>query len=155
MRMDARRFPATRSMSGITLLEIMAVVVIMGIIATIVTKVVIDQVQEARGTATEVEMRNVMDTLELFFLANNFYPSSEQGLKALVEKPSSGRIPKKYPPNGYLNAVPKDKWGNDYIYRSPGSGRPYEIISYGRDGEEGGEGYDADIKSWELDRREE
>ena len=145
------RKPAGRHAAGVTLLEIMVVVAIMGMIAGIVTKLVMDRLQEARVTTTGTEMRNIMDALEFFYMDNHFYPSTEQGLRALVEKPATGRIPGKFPPNGYLSAFPRDEWNNDYLYISPGAQRPYEIISLGRDGEEGGEGYDADIKSWELD----
>ena len=135
---------------GFTLLEIMVVVIIMGMIASIVTKVVVDRIELARVETTKMQIAEIAGALEQFYLDNGFYPSTEQGLQALVTKPTSGRVPDKWQEHGYMASVPADKWGRDFIYVSPGTHADYEITSLGRDGVEGGEGFDADIHSWEL-----
>jgi len=135
---------------GFTFIELMAVIVILGILAMIVMPRFFGRIDEARITATQLQIKNLEQALRLFYLDNGFYPDTEQGLKALVEKPTVGRIPPKWREGGYLekNIIPKDAWGNDFIYLSPGSqGEDFEIISLGRDGREGGEGPDADISS--------
>jgi general secretion pathway protein G len=97
-------------------------------------------------------MKSIEEALGLFKLDNGFYPSTDQGLKALVEKPETGRIPTKYSVDGYLKKKPVDPWGSDYVYLSPGlHSQQFDLISYGADGQPGGEGFDADINSWELD----
>jgi len=135
---------------GLTLLEVLVVLMILGMIAGIVTKVVTDRVDQARADSGKIQITEIMDALDMFYLDNSFYPTGDQGIAALVEKPTSGRIPDKWPENGYLKAVPLDPWRRDYIYISPGAHGKYDIICLGRDGAEGGEGYDADIASWEL-----
>ena len=150
MRIPARRLGGTRTITALTLVEIMVVVLIMGMIAGLVTKVVIDRLQEAKVETARTQIAELVDTLELFYMDNDFYPSSDQGLRALEFKPATGRIPKKWPLSGYMSSIPKDPWGNNYDYVSPGAVKPFEIISYGRDGEVGGEGFDADVRSWEL-----
>jgi general secretion pathway protein G len=142
-----------RNRKGFTFIELMAVIVILGILAMLVMPRFFDRIDEAKKTAVKVQMKNFEGALKLFYLDNGFYPDTEQGLQALVEKPSVGRIPPKWRENGYLEkkAIPRDPWGNEYIYLSPGrQGEDYEIISYGRDGREGGEGPDADISSSEI-----
>ncbi|MCD6415315.1 MAG: type II secretion system major pseudopilin GspG [Planctomycetes bacterium] len=144
------RWPRTlQSVRGFTLLEVMVVVLILGMIAGIATKVVVDRLERARVQTAKIQIHEIMDALEFFYQDNNFYPSSEQGLKALVTAPADERI-RDWPENGYLHGVPKDPWGSDYDYISPGAHGRYEIICYGRDAMAGGEGFDADIKSWEL-----
>ncbi len=135
---------------GFTLIELMVVVVILGILATIVTPLVLRRVDETRRTATKVQIKNFESALGMFKLDNALYPMTEQGLRALVEKPTTGRILENW--KQYLPKIPKDQWGNDYVYICPGmDGRDYDIISFGQDGEEGGEGNNADIESWNLD----
>jgi len=129
-----------------TLLEIMVVVVIMGIIAGIVTKVVVDKAERARVVKARTEIAEMRDALGLFFIDNAFYPSSLQGL---VTKPGDREV-KNWPPGGYMPTIPKDPWGNEYLYVSPGVNHPFEITCLGADGVEGGEGFDADIHSWDL-----
>lgn len=146
MRMQRRN----RNAAGLTLLEIMVVVVIMGMIAGIVAKVVTDRIESARVETAKTQIAEFAGALELFYLDNSFYPATDQGLEALVTKPTSGREPVKWPERGYMTAIPADPWGHEYVYVSPGSNAPFEIISLGRDGVEGGEGFDADIASWEL-----
>ncbi|RKY31167.1 MAG: type II secretion system protein GspG [Candidatus Omnitrophota bacterium] len=138
---------------GFTFIELMAVIVILGILATLIMPRIFGRIEQAKITSAKLQIKNFEAALKLFYLDNGFYPSTEQGLRALIEKPTTGRIPKKWREGGYLEKkkIPKDPWGNDYIYLSPGRhGEEYEIISYGRDGKEGGEGPDADISSSEL-----
>lgn len=136
---------------GMTLIEIMVVVAIIGSIAALVTVNVLDYLDESKVDTTKIEIKNVEGALEQFKRKHGFYPTTEQGLQALVEKPTVGRSPENYPKGGYLKKIPKDAWGNDFTYYSPGvSGHDYEIISLGRDGQEGGDDYDADIKNYEI-----
>lgn len=137
---------------GFTLIEIMVVVVILGILAAVVVPRFLSRPDEAKVTKAKVDIKSLEEVLGLYKLDNGFYPSTDQGLKALVEKPETGRIPGKYPEGGYLKKVPTDPWGNPYIYLSPGvHSRDFDIISYGADGQPGGEGFDADLNSWELE----
>ncbi|MGB9642858.1 MAG: type II secretion system major pseudopilin GspG [Candidatus Ratteibacteria bacterium] len=139
---------------GFTFIELMAVVVILGILAMYVMPKIFGRVDQAKVTAAKVQIKSFEQALKLFYLDNSFYPSTEQGLEALVEKPTTGRIPEKWREGGYLekNTIPLDPWGHPYVYLSPGrNGEDYEIISYGKDGQEGGTGYDADISSSEIE----
>jgi len=141
-----------RDNRGFTLIEIMVVVVILGILAAIVVPRLLSRPDEAKVTKAKVDMKSIEESLGLFKLDNGFYPDTDQGLKALVNKPTTGRIPAKYSVDGYLKKTPVDPWGSDYIYLSPGlHDHNFDLISYGADGEPGGEGFDADINSWELD----
>ncbi len=142
-----------RKKGGFTLIEIMVVVVIIGLLATLVTLNVLPRAEQAKRTKAVSDIKTLMNALELYKLDNGTYPSQEQGLKALVEKPTTGNIPKHWREGGYLNSnkVPLDPWGHPYVYIYPGRHGKYDIISYGRDGEPGGEGEDADITSWNLD----
>lgn len=142
-----------RKNAGFTLIEIMVVVVILGILATFLVPKIINRPDEARITKVKNDIKAIESALKLYKIDNGFYPTTEQGLSALIEKPDMEPIPRNWKKGGYLNSegAPKDAWGNEYIYRSPGSeGRDYEIISYGADGKEGGEGMGADIKSYDL-----
>jgi len=139
------------SQKGFTLIEIMIVIVILGILAGLIVPKIMNEPDKARVVKAKLQIQNLSMALKKFKMDNGFYPSTEQGLEALVKKPVIGRIPKNYPPKGYLSKVPKDPWGNDYIYICPGEHADFEIISYGADGKEGGEGFDADIKSYELE----
>ncbi|MEZ4485464.1 MAG: type II secretion system major pseudopilin GspG [Syntrophotaleaceae bacterium] len=136
---------------GFTLIEILVVVTILGILAAIVVPRILERPEEARRTKAAVDIKGLEEALGLFKLDNGFYPSTEQGLQALVVKPQTGRIPNRYPENAYLKKTPVDPWGNPYIYLSPGVHDQYDLISYGADGEPGGDGNDADIQSWEQD----
>ncbi len=135
---------------GMTLIEIMVVVAIIGSIAALVTVNVLDYLDESKVDTTKISIKNVEGALEQFKRKHGFYPTTEQGLQALVEKPSTGRVPDNYPKDGYLKKLPKDAWGNEFIYTSPGQGQDYDIVSLGRDGQESGEDYDTDIKNHDI-----
>lgn len=137
--------------AGMTLIEIMVVLAIIGSIAALITVNVLDFLDESKVETSKVTIHNVENALEQFKRRHGFYPTTEQGLSALLEKPSIGRVPDNYPSNGYLKKLPKDAWHTEFVYYSPGiHGNAYEIISYGGDGQEGGEEIDADLNSWEL-----
>ena len=138
---------------GMTLIEIMAVIAIIGLIMGIVAVGIVPRLRKAERKSAEMQIHNIETALDQFRLDNGYYPATDQGLKALVEKPSSGRIPRDFQDGGYLPKLPKDPWGNEYHYSIPGThGNSYEISSLGSDGQEGGEGEDADIQSWETDK---
>ncbi len=139
---------------GFTLLEILIVITILGILASLVAVRLMDRPGEARITKAKLDIKALENALKLFKLDNAFYPSTEQGLKALVQKPTVGRIPQNWREGGYLEKgeVPKDPWGREYYYMSPGvHNKDFDIWTYGADGEEGGEGEDADIGNWNID----
>jgi general secretion pathway protein G len=138
--------------AGFTLIEIMVVVVILAILGSLVVPKILENVDKARVTKAQSDIRSLSTALDLFRLDNFRYPTSEQGLDALVHQPDPSFT--NYRAGGYLQAVPKDPWGNAYVYTSPGkNGRDYEIESMGRDGKPGGESYDADISTTTLDQR--
>ena len=139
-------------MAGFTLLEIIVVVFILGLLAAIVAPKIIGRTDDARIAEAKVQIKNLETALKLFKLDNGFYPATEQGLAALVEKPTMGQIPQKYREGGYLEQkkIPFDPWNNPYIYISPGLHGDFDIASLGADGREGGEGKDADILSWDM-----
>ena len=140
---------ATRQ-SGFTLIEIMVVVIIIGILAAIVAPNVIGRVDDAQITKAKAEIRNLESALKFYRLDNFQYPTSEQGLDALVTKPADPNI-RNWKAGGYLDRLPKDPWGNDYQYLNPGQNGEIDIYSFGRDGRPGGEGIDADMGNWNLE----
>lgn len=141
-----------RGDKGFTLLEVIVVVFILSILAAIVAPRIIGRTDDARIAEAKVQIKNFETALKLFKLDNAFYPSTEQGLAALVEKPTIGQVPQKYREGGYLEQrkIPADPWGNPYIYISPGVYGDFDLMSYGADGREGGEGKDADIRNWDM-----
>ena len=139
------------SQSGFTLIEILVVVVILGILAGIVVPRLLGEPEKARRTKAQVQIRSFEEALAGFKLDNGFFPSTDQGLQGLVDKPQIGKIPTNFRAKGYIKKVPADPWGNPYIYLSPGLHDDYDIISYGQDGVAGGDGDDADINSWEIE----
>jgi general secretion pathway protein G len=139
-----------RGREGFTLIEIMVVIVILGLLAALVVPKLVGRTEEAKKTQSRVQIKSIEQALELFKLDNGFFPTTEQGLEALIRLPDAGRVPKNYRKGGYLDRLPKDPWGNAYVYVSPGSHGDYDISSYGADGAPGGEGEDADINSWET-----
>lgn len=141
-----------RHCRGFTLIEIMVVVVILGILAAIVVPRFLDRPDQAKVTKARIDINGLEQALGMFKLDNGFYPSTEQGLAALVTIPETGRIPAKYAEGGYLKQVPLDPWNNSYVYISPGlHNKDFDLTSFGADGEPGGEGFDADINNWELE----
>ena len=128
---------ACNKRKGFTLVEIMVVVVILGLLAALVIPNVFGQTVEAKRTAAATQIKTIEQALDLYRLNNGFYPTTEQGLEALVTKPTTNPQPKKYADGGYMKKVPLDPWGNPYIYRSPGEKGAIDIISTGPDGEEG------------------
>lgn len=147
--------PRHRRSRGFTLIEIMAVVLIIGLLGGIVGAVVFSQVDKARVNTAHAQVKQLESVLEFYRMDNARYPSSEQGLQALVRKPSGDPQPRNYRPEGYLQGgvVPKDPWGEDYQYRSPGEHNPYsfDLWSLGADGKPGGDGNDADVGNWASD----
>jgi len=143
----------TRDTRGFTLIEIMVVMVILGILAGLIVPRIMDRPEEARRTKAAIQIGSIEQALKLYKLDNGKYPSTEQGLQALIEAPSVGRLAKKWREGGYMDKgkVPKDSWGNEFVYISPGLHGDFDLMSYGPDGEPGGEGGDADINNWELE----
>ena len=141
-----------KGQDGFTLLEIIVVVVILGILAAIVAPKFIGRTEDARITEARIQMRNFETALKLYKLDNHVYPTTAQGLEALVSKPTVGTEVKNYRTGGYMaqSRIPEDPWRNPYIYISPGSHGDFDIISLGADGLEGGDDNNADIKNWEL-----
>ena len=141
-----------RKADGFTLLEIIVVVFILSLLAAIVAPKIMGRTDDARIAEAKVQIRNLETALKLFKMDNGFYPDTEQGLQALVEKPVGGRVPPNFREGGYLEQkkIPQDPWGNTYVYVSPGLNGDYDLFSYGADGKEGGEGKDGDIKSWDM-----
>lgn len=135
---------------GFTLIEIMVVVVIMGILAALVVPKLISRTGESKVAAARVDISTVMQALKLYKLDNQRYPTTEQGLQALVTKPSTGPAANGWKSGGYVEKLPKDPWGNPYQYLSPGIKGEVDIFSLGADGQPGGSGDDADIGSWDI-----
>jgi len=139
-----------RGQRGFTLLEVMVVVVILGILAALVVPKIISRPDEARIIAAKQDIASLMQALKLYRLDNQRYPTTEQGLQALVTKPTAAPIPTNWKTGGYVERLPKDPWGNAYQFLNPGVHGEIDVFSYGADRAPGGEGNDADIGSWNL-----
>lgn len=138
------------SQRGFTLIEIMVVVVIMGILAALVVPKLMGRTDDARIIAAKQDIATVMQAVKLYKLDNQRYPTTEQGLQALIAKPTVGPAANGWKTGGYLDKLPKDPWGNPYQYLSPGIKGEIDVFSLGADGQPGGSGNDADIGSWDL-----
>ena len=152
--MKVKKMPKHRlKESGFTLIELMVVIVILGILAGFVVPRIMGRPEEARRMKARVQIESIETALNLYKLDNGSYPTTEQGLQALVEAPTVGTLPRAWRNGGYLEKgkVPKDPWGNDYLYLSPGVHGDFDLFSYGADGEPGGEDKNADVNSWELE----
>ena len=135
---------------GFTLIEIMVVVIILGILTAIVAPNVIGRVDDAQIARVQQDLRGIENALKFYRLDNFAYPTNEQGLQALVTKPNDPNI-RNWKAGGYLDRLPKDPWGKEYLYLNPGQNGEIDIYTLGRDGRPGGTGIDADIGSWELE----
>ena len=136
-----------RSVVGFTLIEIMVVLVIIGVLAALIVPNVLERADEARVTAARTDINNLMQALKLYKLDNQRYPTAEQGLQALIAKPSAMPVPPNWKP--YLEKLPNDPWGRPYQYLNPGVKGEIDVMSFGADGQAGGEGKNADIGSWQ------
>ena len=145
--------PGFMNQRGFTLIELMVVIVILGILAGLIIPRIMGRPEEARRMKARVQIESIETALKLYKLDNGSYPSTEQGLQALVEAPSVGQLPRAWRDGGYLEKgrVPKDPWDNEFIYLSPGVNSDFDLISYGADGEPGGEDNDKDVNNWELE----
>lgn len=137
---------------GFTLIEIMVVVVIIGLLTAVVTTQVVGRIDEARVTKAKQDLKQIEFALTMYRMDNSRYPTTEQGLQALVVRPTSEPQPINWKAEGYLARLSQDPWKNDYVYVSPGENGPYDLWSLGADQREGGEGTDADISVWDLDQ---
>jgi general secretion pathway protein G len=142
---------ALRRQHGFTLIEIMVVVIIIGLLAAVVVPQFLGRVDDARVAKAKQDIQAMESALTLYKLDNFRYPSTEQGLNALVQKPADPDI-RNWKEGGYLKRLNKDPWGHDYQYAYPGSQGEFDLYSFGRDGQAGGEGPDADIGNWNLDK---
>ncbi len=137
----------SRSGRGFTLIELLVILVIIGVLAALIVPNVIDRAEESRVTAARADIGNLMQALKLYRLDNGRYPTQEQGLQALVQRPSQGPAAPNWRP--YVDKLPNDPWGRPYQYLNPGVHGPVDVFSLGADGQPGGSGLDADIGSWE------
>jgi general secretion pathway protein G len=138
---------AIRRSRGFTLIELMVVLVIIGVLGALIVPNLIDRADDARVTAAKTDVNNIMQALKLYKLDNQRYPSAEQGLDALVKKPTVGNLPPNWKP--YVDKLPGDPWGRAYQYLNPGIKGEIDVFSFGADGQPGGEGKNADIGSWQ------
>jgi general secretion pathway protein G len=133
--------------AGFTLIELMVVLIIIGVLAALIVPNVLERADDARVTAAHTDVTNLMQALKLYRLDNQRYPTAEQGLQALITKPTTEPIPPNWKP--YLEKLPNDPWGRPYLYLNPGVKGEVDVMSYGADGQQGGEGKNADIGSWQ------
>ena len=143
----ASRRSAPHTTRGFTLIELMVVLVIIGVLGALIVPNVLDRAAGARVTAARTDVNNLVQALKLYKLDNQRYPSSEQGLRALVAKPTTGVIPPNWKP--YLDKLPNDPWDHPYQYANPGVKGEIDVYSFGADGQIGGEGNDAEVGSWQ------
>jgi general secretion pathway protein G len=139
--------------AGFTLIELMVVIVILGILAGLIIPRFMGEPDKAKQAAAKTQIVSLETALKMYKLDNGGYPTTEQGLKALVEAPTIGNLPKNWRQGGYLEKgkIPKDPWGNEFVYISPGTHGDFDLVCLGADGEPGGEGVNKDINNWEND----
>ena len=142
--------PVRHDHRGFTLIEIMVVIVILGVLAALVVPRVLDRPDEARAVAAKSDIAAIMSALKLYRIDNQRFPTTEQGLAALVARPEQPPAPPNWKPGGYLEKLPKDPWGRPYQYLNPGLKGEIDVLSLGADGQPGGTGVDADVGSWDL-----
>ncbi len=142
-----------RNEKGFTLIELMVVIVILGILAGLIVPRIMGRPEEARQAKARIQIESIETALKLYKLDNGSYPTTEQGLQALVEPPEVGELAESWREGGYLEKgkIPKDPWGEEYVYLSPGTQGDFDLMSYGADGEPGGEGKNKDITNWDIE----
>ena len=150
MSKNLRQWQSSSVQRGFTLIEIMVVVIILGILVAMVAPNVIGRIDDAQITKAKTEIRTLESAMKFYRIDNFVYPTTEQGLEALVRKPADPNI-RNWKTGGYVDRLPNDPWGNPYMYLNPGSHGEIDIYTLGRDGQPGGEGIDADIGNWNLD----
>ncbi len=146
-RLELQANARGRRLRGFTLIELMVVLVIIGVLAALIVPNVLSRTDDARVTAARTDVNNLMQALKLYRLDNQRYPSAEQGLQALVARPTVGAVPRNWKP--YLDKLPNDPWGHAYQYANPGVKGEIDVYSLGADGVVGGEGKDAEVGSWQ------
>ena len=152
-KIQKSRYVKSATEAGFTLIELLVVLVIIGILAGYIGPKIMGHPEEAKRTKAALQIQGIETALKMYKLDNGLYPSTEQGLQALVELPSAGILPPKWREGGYLEkrSIPLDPWGNEFIYLSPGINGDFDLSSYAIDGESGGEGDGKDINNWEIE----
>jgi general secretion pathway protein G len=139
-----------KSFRGFTLIELMVVVLILGVLAAVIVPNVLGRGDDAKAAAAKQDVATLMQALKLYRLDNGRYPSTDQGLNALTSKPTTEPLPSNWKTGGYIERLPKDPWGNAYVFANPGVHGEVDVMSYGRDGKPGGAGADADVHNGAL-----
>ena len=147
MKRACQSLPRRLRVQGFTLIELMVVLVIIGVLAALIVPNVLDRADDARVTAARTDVNNLVQALKLYKLDNQRYPTGEQGLQALLTKPNAAPVPPNWKP--YLEKLPNDPWGRPYQYLNPGVKGEIDVMSFGADGQPGGEGKNADVGSWQ------
>lgn len=147
MLIQKKKIPLKKIASGFTLIELMVVLVIIGVLASVIAPRVLGRADEARVTKAKTDIAQLVSSLKMYRLDNQRFPTTEQGLQALVTKPTSGPIPTNW--KAYIEKLPNDPWGKPYQLLSPGIRGELDVFSFGADGQQGGSGFDADIGSWD------